>query len=211
MKKLGIVLLIAIVVLLGEMWWLNDYYENRPCTHKWERKLGQRVFGTCIEKGYDIYTCSECGETKKEEDSYFGLHQVDEYTVVKKATRKERGSKKGICSLCGQEVTTAIDRIGSGVWAPVVMTSSELYKSVQKSGAKQYVGDWIRVTGTIKSVKKYSDIVGYYLEGKTGQGVVCWTSPYYTDLSVGKTVTFTGKVEVDSGNDHIELTGCILE
>lgn len=69
--------------------------EGTSLGHDW-------VEATCTE----AKTCSRCGETEGEALG----HESDKWKVVKKATCSEEGEEKGVCSVCGEEVTRPIPK-----------------------------------------------------------------------------------------------------
>jgi len=201
-KKVVLPLLAASVLLTG----CTSEPVLKVCEHKYVPVLTKEA--SCTEKGEMTYTCSLCNEQYAEEVPV-KRHSVTDFKVTDKPTVNDWGYQVGICSVCGEEVTESIPRLGSTKDYPrPLMSSADLYKSVKKKGCEQYVGDWMTVKGKIKQVSTFSDMNGYYLEGKTGQGVVCWINERSQSLSKGQTVTFVGKVSVDAGNDHIELSYC---
>ena len=60
--------------------------------HKWdEGKVTKKA--TCLKDGEKTYTCTRCGETKKEKVKAYGSHNWDEGNVTKKANCTEKGEK----------------------------------------------------------------------------------------------------------------------
>ncbi|MCM1284612.1 MAG: leucine-rich repeat domain-containing protein [Acetobacter sp.] len=61
---------------------------------------------------YEVYTClvDGCGEVKR--NPIIGNHQVENYTVTLEPTCTEKGSKEGVCTVCGQTVTENIAETG---------------------------------------------------------------------------------------------------
>ena len=62
---------------------------------------------TCNEKGEKTYTCSICGDTKKEAIAV-KEHSWDKGKVTKEATCKEKGEKVYTCKVCGDTKKEAI-------------------------------------------------------------------------------------------------------
>ncbi len=65
---------------------------------------------TCTEGGYTTYTCEECGDTYKGDETAPLGHDWGEGTVVKEATEKSKGERKFVCSRCGEEKAEEIPR-----------------------------------------------------------------------------------------------------
>lgn len=204
--KFILVLLVIDIIGAAGLWW---YLDNRPCNHKYSRNPNDTTLGTCQEKRIETYLCLNCGEPKTVETDRYGVHSY-EYTTVKEATAKADGQRKGVCRLCDAETTSKIPRIGSEMSNPIKITSAELFKNVKSGGTKQYLNTWFRVTGKVKSIKRYSGLTGYYLEGSTGKGLVVWINEANVLLDVGTKADFIGRVEVDSGKDHVELASAFI-
>ncbi|MCQ2462046.1 MAG: InlB B-repeat-containing protein, partial [Clostridia bacterium] len=70
-------------------------------------KFTQTVAPNCTEDGYDLYTCSVCGETEKRNTvlalghTYPMVDDVAVKTVIKKATCEADGEKAFRCTVCG--------------------------------------------------------------------------------------------------------------
>ena len=67
--------------------------------HSWDTGV-ITVDATCTEEGVKVYTCENCGETKKETLPALGHDYAGEWTVDKEATYYEDGSKSHHCSRC---------------------------------------------------------------------------------------------------------------
>lgn len=75
-------------------------------------KFTKLVAPTCTEKGYDLYTCEHCGQTKKENETPKVAHVVSAYKVTKAATCVAAGSEEGFCSSCKQTIKREIPLTG---------------------------------------------------------------------------------------------------
>ncbi len=69
---------------------------------------------TCTDKGYTSYTCSVCGDTYVDENSYVDAlgHTWNSGTVVTEATCTTAGSMTYTCTVCGGTKTEAIAALG---------------------------------------------------------------------------------------------------
>lgn len=89
----------------------DKYTETIPAKgHSWVK--GETVAPTENEKGYTIYTCASCGETKK--DDYtdpIGHRHSYTLTSTKAATCETDGEKVYTCS-CGEKYTETIPATG---------------------------------------------------------------------------------------------------
>ena len=65
---------------------------------------------TCTEAGVKVYTCTVCGDTKKEEIPATG-HVWDEGKVTTEATTEAEGVKTYTCTICGDTKTEAIPKL----------------------------------------------------------------------------------------------------
>ncbi|MBQ9945806.1 MAG: InlB B-repeat-containing protein [Clostridia bacterium] len=61
---------------------------------------------TCTEKGYDIYKCSRCEETKNKNYTDAAHRPEADYTVIVKATCEADGYKAILCFECDKELET---------------------------------------------------------------------------------------------------------
>lgn len=61
---------------------------------------GVVVQPTCSSEGYTLYTCTECGVTKKEAFTSMLDHEYGEWIITKEPTCSEKGEKKHTCENC---------------------------------------------------------------------------------------------------------------
>ena len=81
--------------------------EEPVCEHNWV--VTEEKAPTCTEEGYQIFTCSKCGATKKD------ILQVVEHTIGTKWIYDNENYKKGhwhVCTVCGAE----FDHAEHGDW-----------------------------------------------------------------------------------------------
>ena len=96
---------------------------DNVCVHQYV--LVESRNSTCVEKGYDLYQCSNCQTTKKEENESFGIHIYDtEYTCqdrkcitkncgyIEKASSKHEYTKEYVCSGCKTPKACTLEIIG---------------------------------------------------------------------------------------------------
>jgi hypothetical protein len=67
---------------------------------------------TCTGEGYDLYTCSICGENYKENVVAALGHSYGEWVVATEATCTEDGLEYRICSACGNREEAVIEAAG---------------------------------------------------------------------------------------------------
>ncbi len=103
----------------GEIYYCARWgYAKGTIEHAWgEPEEGSRD-ATCTEPGFLKHTCTDCGAHEEIEIPAKGhIVPEDSWTVTKEPTVDEKGEKQGKCSVCGQTVTEAIDKlpsVGSG-------------------------------------------------------------------------------------------------
>ncbi len=84
--------------------------------HKYTSKV---IAPTCTAKGYTEYVCSACKHTYKDKYTEMTAHKYGDWTVAKKATCTEDGSKTRKCA-CGKTETATIAKIGHTYTSKVV-------------------------------------------------------------------------------------------
>lgn len=67
---------------------------------------------TCINYGYNEYTCSVCADTYRDSYKYFLEHDW-EITVTKEPTFDEDGEKRYVCKFCGKQKTEVLPSYSS--------------------------------------------------------------------------------------------------
>lgn len=166
---------------------------------------------TCIAKGERVLQCSQCEETITEELP-LGGHKVAEWEIILEPTAEQYGEKRGICSVCNEMISSYVDKLGTSSDSPLDMDVKKFYQAICNGKFDDYDGRYVQLTGKVTYISSYSDMIGYYLYGKKGQGVCCWVYSFQTKeqlANVGDTVTFVGKVQ-NEGDRHVELTYCKL-
>ncbi|MDO4344894.1 MAG: LPXTG cell wall anchor domain-containing protein [Eubacteriales bacterium] len=81
----------------------------RICDHPEESvTTAVTIPATCVEAGKATKTCQACGKAWEEEIEATGIHTFGEWTVVKEATKTEKGIKERTCSMCQLKETEEI-------------------------------------------------------------------------------------------------------
>ncbi len=193
----------AVVMLLGGC-------GEMTCKHSYQTEAHTEA--TCVEKGTTTYVCEVCGETYIEEEEIDDTaHWSSSMKTLVEPTLTEPGKGEAVCEICGATYEQEISELGDRQSAPYVVDSSTLWKAVKSKGGEDYVRKYIQVTGKVKRVSAFSDMCGYYLEGKEkGSGVVCWVNESSQSLQKGEKATFLGYVAVDNGTTSIEITDCTV-
>ena len=70
---------------------------------------------------------------------------------------------------------------------------------------KEYLGSWVRVSGTVLSISDHGTLKGYYLAGGTGKGLVCWVYDDDGSVQYGQVFEYLGMVTVEDST-HIEIS-----
>ena len=86
----------------------NDVHKEHT-EHTWNDGAIEKE-ATCTEAGVKVYTCTVCGDTKKEEIPATG-HVWDEGKVTTEATTEAEGVKTYTCTICGDTKTEAIPKL----------------------------------------------------------------------------------------------------
>lgn len=165
---------------------------------------------SCTTEGSKTLKCSVCGDTITETIPKFP-HEVKNYIITKKPSLTAYGKKEGTCDNCKQRVQEDIPKLGSSRTEPYEITPYNLFSEVKNGKFKDYSQKWVKLTGQIKLISDYGDMIGFYLYGSKGQGVVAWfdvTGSWKNQYTVGKTITIIGKVKNEGLDGHVELTQC---
>ena len=86
----------------------NDVHKEHT-EHTWNDGAIEKE-ATCTEAGVKVYTCTVCGDTKKEEIPATG-HVWDEGKVTTEATTEAEGVKTYTCTVCGETKTEVIPKL----------------------------------------------------------------------------------------------------
>ena len=78
---------------------------------------------TCTEAGVKVYTCTVCGDTKKEEIPATG-HVWDEGKVTTEATTEAEGVKTYTCTICGDTKTKRFRNLMIMITKVIPMTTT---------------------------------------------------------------------------------------
>ena len=76
---------------------IPDYTDHAPCSHSYA--YSHTVPATCVEAGYEVYTCSVCG---------------DSYTVDLPIDPEAHSWNGTVCTLCGDTRLTPFDDVAEG-------------------------------------------------------------------------------------------------
>ena len=76
---------------------IPDYTDHAPCSHSYA--YSHTVPATCVEAGYEVYTCSGCG---------------DSYTVDLPIDPEAHSWNGTVCTLCGDTRLTPFDDVAEG-------------------------------------------------------------------------------------------------
>lgn len=215
MKKT--VIFFAVLILCGLAIFL--YNSTRPYeiksnpahSHNFVQEISQRE-PTCTEDGEQVFRCEGCEETKSIILSKRG-HQFGEAVITKKPTIDSMGEKQSTCTVCGYVKKEYVASLGHSWENPVDVDLKTFYNDVCNGKFSKYEGKYVRLKGTVKAISNYGDIVGYYLYGKKGEGVVGWvsgTKAKSLNIKVGDSVVMVGEVK-NQGINHVELTDCRFE
>ena len=91
----------------------------------------------------------------------------------------------------------------------IKITPKALYTNIIRKGkALTYQGKRVRMSGTVKHISDYGDMIGYYLYGKQGKGLVGWLDGKQ-NIKKGDKIVMVGTV-TNIGADQVELTDCIV-
>ena len=119
-------------------------HTSDPLGHNWV--AGKVTAPTCTAKGYTTYTCSNCGETKKADETAALGHAWNEGVVTKEATVEETGVKTYTCK--NDPTHTRTETIPQLTVAPVP-TEAEANKAPVNKQIKK-----INKISTVSNIKK---------------------------------------------------------
>ena len=97
---------LTLTTLQWEKTTYNDIKEEHT-THVWNDGTITKE-PTCTEAGEKTYTCTVCGESKKETVAAAGHKYSPEWTIDKEATTTENGSKSHHCTVCGDKADITV-------------------------------------------------------------------------------------------------------
>ena len=97
-----------------------DYstYEYIAATGKHIFTEKERLAATCLDDGYVILVCCECGKEEKTVIKAAGSHAWSEWIKIKAPTATENGEEMSICDNCGGKKTRIIPAIGTDTENP---------------------------------------------------------------------------------------------
>lgn len=185
--------------------------ESKPHEHDFAIEIS-RTNSTCTTLGSHVLKCRGCEETKEEPLPY-AKHTYGEYTITKQPTIDERGEREATCRVCGYVLKESMSTLGYSWYTPVDIDTKTFYNEVCNGKFSRYEGLWVRLSGKVTEISNYSDMKGYYIYGKKGQGVVGWVYSWQSNqllAKVGDEVTIIGKVE-NEGDRQVELVECRFE
>ena len=97
---------LTLTTLQWEKTTYNDIKEEHT-THVWNDGTITKE-PTCTEAGEKTYTCTVCGESKKDTVAAAGHKYSPEWTIDKEATTTENGSKSHHCTVCGDKADITV-------------------------------------------------------------------------------------------------------
>jgi len=118
--------------------------------HIWGKE--NRVDSDCTQDGKSTKMCIICGEVETKIIEASG-HNWSEYTVTKKATYFEKGSKTASCMLCGEKKTVSISMLKLGK-PKVTITGGKKKLVVKYKKVKGATGFQIKYKANKKTNKK---------------------------------------------------------
>lgn len=84
--------------------------EKPACNHKWDDGTVTKE-PDCEETGIRVYSCSLCGEEKKESIPALGHTQGTTWVADREATCKQEGSRSIHCTVCGKIIPETVTSI----------------------------------------------------------------------------------------------------
>jgi hypothetical protein len=175
--------------------------------HKYDMTV--EAFPTCTNTGVFVYKCVICGDTY--EDIISTIDHSGNETITVAPTLTDEGEVSIDCNMCGETITKRISALGTYYDSAYPITASKLYKSIKNDDYSQYLDKYLLISGTVKSITQYPDMIGYYLYGTTGEGVVCWVDGSELIANTDSYVEFSGLLSPALvGIDHVEFENCRL-
>ena len=86
-----------------------DLVTTPPCNHSWGPWTVQKA-ATCTQKGVQVRSCTNCGETQSQEIDRIP-HSYGDWIVRRSATCTKEGEMFRTCKVCGHEQTQVIDKL----------------------------------------------------------------------------------------------------
>ena len=213
MRKYALLVSLVVLVLILTGCTETSYVDGKEKTH-------EHVYGTVISKtessctvrGSQILKCNECDATITQEIEFLP-HKITGWEIVKKPTANEYGCQQAVCVVCDQTLTRDIPILGTTSDYPLDVDTKKFYRDICDGKYDKYDGMYLRLNGKVTYISTYSDMTGYYIHGKMGQGVCCWVYSWQTKerlADIGDKVTFVGRVQ-NIGENHVELVSCWLD
>mgnify|MGYP004696087341 CR=1 FL=1 len=182
------------------------------CTnHDWDKGV-ITTEPTCTKDGVKTYTCKDCKTTKTEEVNALGHDYSKEWTIDKKATCLEEGSKSHHCTRCDSKSDVTVISKLSHDW---VLTSTvnptrdhegkkvytcNLCKETKEESIPKLVGKW--VSNSVGKWYEYSD--GTY--ENSGFKKIENETYYFTSNGYVK----TGWLSVNNNWYFFKNSGCMI-
>lgn len=132
---------------------------------------------TCTTSGLQIYSCNieGCSVLPKSEIIPKGNHQIEEYSVVSQPTCTEKGSKEGLCTVCGEFVTVDIPALGH---------TDELYETLDNTAEDGHTYEIYKC-----SVCSTETVVSKHIE---------WLDGFYNSTVIAKPICTVDGARLDT-------------
>lgn len=118
---------------IGDKHWIIVTRNNKD-VHKWNEGI-VTTEPSCTKEGIKTFECSICNKTKIQAINALGHNYSSDWTIDKKATRTESGSKSHHCTRCDEKTgITVISKLSHDFDNGVITTSP----TCTKSGVKTY-------------------------------------------------------------------------
>ena len=142
-----------------------------------------------------------------------GKEKTHEHVYGTVISKTESSCQHAVCVVCDQTLTRDIPILGTTSDYPLDVDTKKFYRDICDGKYDKYDGLYLRLSGKVTYISAYSDMTGYYIHGKMGQGVCCWVYSWQTKerlADIGDRVTFVGRVQ-NIGENHVELVSCWLD